>query len=97
METIEFEIKKTGTLKYSRLKSLSILRKEIKLYDYNYSIREIKELLDSILNKTFDGRFNSVFKRCFDTIFDNMIYIEYAEDEYVNEKNFPDNFVPPMG
>lgn len=48
MEELEFEIKIIGKLKYSRLKSLSILKKEINHY-YNYTMIEVKELLDSIL------------------------------------------------
>jgi len=75
MENLEFQIKKLGTLKYSRLKSLSILRKEINSYDYNYTMSEIKELLDSILNNTLEERFNLTFKVCFDKIFNNNDFL----------------------
>jgi len=94
MEHIEFEIKKIGTLKYSRLKSLSILRKEINSYDYNYTMMEVKILLDSILNNTLNERFNLKFKHCFDKIIEDMEYIEY--DTYPTEQNFPDNWIPPV-
>jgi len=86
MENLEFQIKKLGTLNYSRLKSLSILRKEINTYSYTYTMSEVKELLDSILNNTFEERFNLVFKICFDKIFNNNEYIEF--NNYPTEQNF---------
>jgi hypothetical protein len=95
MENLEFQIKKLGTLNYSRLESLSILRKEINSYGYNYTISEVKELLDSILNNTFEERFNLKFKVSFDKIFNNNEYTEY--DNYPTEQNFPDNCIPPVG
>jgi len=95
MEKLEFQIKKIGEHKYSRLKSLSILRKEINSYDYNYTVSEIKELLDSILNNTFEERFNLTFKVCFDKIFNNNEYIEF--NNYPTEQNFPDNWIASVG
>ena len=95
MENLEFQIKKIGTLIYSRLESLSILRKEINSYNYNYTISEIKELLDSILNNTFEERFNFKFKICFDKIFKGNEYIEF--DNYPIEQNFPDDWIAPIG
>ena len=90
MENLEFEIKTLGNLKYSRLESLSKLRKELNSFDYIYSMFEVKELLDSILNNTLEGRFNLKFKYCFDVIFDGMEYIEF--DDYPTEQNFSNNF-----
>jgi len=95
MENLEFEIKILGNLKYPRLESLSILRKEINSFDYNYTMTEVKELLDSIMNNTLKKRFNLKFKHCFDKIFDEMKYIEF--DNYTTEQNFPDNWIPPIG
>jgi hypothetical protein len=95
MENLEFQIKKLGTLNYSRLKSLSILRKEINSFGYNYTISEVKELLDSILNNTFEERFNLKFKLCFNKIFNGNEYNEY--DNYPTEQNFPDNWITPVG
>ena len=95
MENLEFQIKKLGTLNYSRLESLSILRKEINSFDYKYSMSEVKELLDSILNNTFEERFNLKFKRCFDKIFNGNEYCEF--DNYPTEQNFPDNWIAPVG
>ena len=95
MENLEFEIKTLGELKYSRLESLSILRKEINLFGYEYTMTEVKELLDSILNNTLKERFNLKFKASFDKIIDGMEYIEY--DTYPTEQNFPDNWIPPVG
>lgn len=95
MEILEFKIKKLGTLNYSRLESLSILRKEINSYGYNYTISEVKELLDSILNNTFEELFNLKFKVCFDKIFKDNEYTKY--DNYPTEQNFPDNWIPPVG
>jgi hypothetical protein len=94
----EFEIKKLGDLKYPRLKSISILRKNLNLYDYRYTLTESKELLDSILNnKTDNIKFTLTFKICFDKIFNNMEYIKYTNDDYPIERNFPDNWIPPFG
>jgi hypothetical protein len=95
MENLEFEIKTFGKLKYSRLKSLSVLRKEINSFGYEYTITEVKELLDSILNNTLKERFNLKLKHCLDKIIDNMEYIEY--DNNPTEQNFPDNWIPPVG
>jgi hypothetical protein len=95
MENLEFQIKKLGTLNYSRLESLSILRKEINSYDYNYTMSEVKELLDSILNNNFEERFNLEFKVCFDKIFNCNEYTEY--DNYPTEQNFPEDWIPPIG
>lgn len=95
MENLEFEIKTVGKLKYSRLKSLSVLRKEINLFGYDYTITEVKGLLDSILSNALKERFNLEFKHCFDKVIDNMEYIEH--DNYPTEQNFPDNWIPPVG
>jgi len=98
MEHIEFEIKKIGTLKYSRLKSLSILRKEINCFGYNYTMIETKYLLDSLLNNKFEECFNWELKICFDQIFDKIEYIKYDNDSYkYDEQNFPVNWIPPIG
>ena len=97
MEELEFEIKTLGKLKYSRLESLSKLRKELNSFDYEYGMTEVKGLLDSILNNTLKERFNLKFKLCFDSIIDGMEYIEYDNNPYKYEKNFPDNWIPPVG
>ena len=97
IDLLEFKIKTLGKLKYSRLKSLSTLRKEINSYGYNYTMTEVKELLDSILNNTLEERFNFKFKRCFDEIFDGMEYIKYNEYDYTTEQNFPVNWIAPVG
>jgi hypothetical protein len=91
----EYQIKTFGKLKYPRLKSLSMLRKEINSYAYCFTMAECKELLDSVLNKTFTERFNVFFKKCFDVIFDDIKYVEY--DDSPPEKNFPENWIPPIG
>ena len=95
MEDLEYQIKKLGTLKYSRLESLSKLRKEFNSFDYVYTITDTKELLDSILNNTLEDRFNLICKHCFDAIFEGMEYIEY--DNEPTEQNFPDNWIAPVG
>lgn len=95
MENLEFEIKAFGKLKYTRLESLSILMKEINSFGYEYTMTEVKDLLDSILNNTLKERFNLKFKHCFDKIIDDIEYIEY--DNYPTEQNFPDNWIPPVG
>ncbi len=74
---------------------MSILRKLINQYDYNLTMTETKELLDSILNNTFVEYFNLKFKSCFDEIFGGIEY--EVDNKHEEEKNFPDNFIPPRG
>ena len=97
MKEIEFEIKKIGRLKYTRLESLYILRKEINSYGYNYTVVDAKELLDCVLNNLLKERFNLKFKLCFDKIIDGTEYIKHEDNTYTNEKNFPDDWIPPIG
>jgi len=97
MENFEFQIKKLGTLNYSRLESLSILRKEINSYGYNYTMSDVKVLLDSILNNTFEEHFNLKFKMSFNKIFNGNEYTEYDNNPYKFEKNFPDDFIGLVG
>lgn len=91
----EYQINFVGNLKYERLKTLSLLRKELNSLGYNFNITETKRLLDSIISNTFKERFNYKFKVCFDKIFDNIEYTEF--NYYPIEQNFPDNFIPPIG
>ncbi|HMT02305.1 MAG TPA: hypothetical protein PKD00_03195 [Burkholderiales bacterium] len=86
MENLEYQIEKLGTLKYPRIKSLNILKKEINDFGYNFNNVEIKKLLDAVLNNTLEGKFNLKFKEAFNKIFDDMQYIEY--DNYKEENNF---------
>ena len=95
VENLEFKIKTVGTLKYSRLESLSILRKEINSFGYEYTMVQAKNFLDSILNNAFNDRFNLEFKFSIDKIISDMEYIKY--DNSPIEQNFPDNWISPIG
>lgn len=95
MENLEFEIKTLGKLKYSRLESMSILRGEINSFGYEYTMTEVKDLLNSILNNTLKERFNLKIKHCFDMIIVGMQYIEH--NNYSTEQNFPDNWIDSLG
>lgn len=94
---VEYKIVKVGELKYDRLRSMSILRTELKSFDYEYSLSDIKDLLDSILGGNFDKSFNLKFKRCFDYIFDGNEYEHISNYEDEKERNFPYIWIPPRG
>ena len=68
MEASEFSIKTLGTLRYSRIKSLSILRKQINSYGHDYSMAQTKWLLDSILNNVLEEYFTTTTKLALDEI-----------------------------
>lgn len=93
MKKEEFKIKKIGNLKYSRLKSLSILRRELNSFGYKYTMTEVKELLDSILNNRLNKSFGLKMKSSIEEIFYDMEYLE--NNNYPTEKNFPDNWIAP--
>jgi len=95
MNCTEYYLKKLGTLKYSRLKSIYILRKELNCFDYKYSNSETKELLDTILNGNLTENFNMKFKYCFDKVFNDNEYVELNENE--ENQNFPENYIPASG
>ncbi len=65
---IEYKILKLGKLKFNRLKSMSILRKEINSFGYDFSYNEVKELFESLINGNFTEQFDLKFKMCFDII-----------------------------
>lgn len=89
--TIQYKINKIGSLKYSRLECLSRLRKYLNQYDYNYTMPETKELLDSILSGDFDDEiFNIIYKLAFDEIFDNN---EYSK---ISDTNESPSVIPQM-
>lgn len=95
MENLEYQIIKIGTLKYSRLKSLCILRSEINSYGYDYSILEIRELFNPIMDNRLDMNFSLIFKTSLDKIFDDNEYLEF--NNYPTEQNFVNNWIPPIG
>jgi len=88
---MEFKLVKTGTLKYDRIKSMSILRKELNRFGIIYSINDIKSMLDAIVNNAFgDDIFDGKHKYCFDLIFYGNEYEELTEcDSYPNDCCFP--------
>jgi len=90
---MEFQITKVGTLKYSRIKSISILRKEINSYGYSYTIMEVKDLLDSILNRKLEEYLDLKFKISLDRIIDGMEYISYNDQP--QGRDFPEFWIPP--
>jgi hypothetical protein len=94
MEELEYKLIKVGQLKYDRIKSLSILRKEIKFFGYCDSMNDVKILLDNVLNNNLKEKFNYSVKRCLDSVFEGNQYIEY--NGYPIERNFPDPWIPPQ-
>lgn len=92
MEKLKFKINKVGTLKYPRLESLSILRKELNSFDYKYNMNDVKRLLDSILNNIFEEYFDLKIRICLDSIFHDTEYTVYNQEE---ELNFPNNWISP--
>ena len=94
MET--YKIIKIGDLKYSRLKSMSILKKELNCF-YNYNNSEIKEIFDTLLSSNFVEEFGWKYKRAFDLIFDNTEYQTINDDEYYeNDCHFPVGYIIPI-
>jgi hypothetical protein len=89
-----FKISKIGDLKYNRLKSISILKEKLKLFNLNYNYSEVKKLIENIINENFDDKFNTEMKYCLDSIFKNNEYIEFHT--YEIESNFPKNYIPPI-
>lgn len=95
MET--YKIIKIGDLKYSRLKSMSILKKELNCF-YNFNNSEIKELLEFVLSSNFVEAFDLKYKHAFDLIFDNTEYQTINDDEYYeNDCHFPEGYIMPIG
>lgn len=88
---VTYTIKKVGTLKYPRLEAISIYKKHIQKLTNSYQYIDAKELLDSIVNNTFDEQFSYKHKCCFDLIFEGMEYIEHdsGEPEYPPVDCFP--------
>jgi len=93
MEELEYKLIKVGQLKYDRIKSLSILRKEINSHGYCDSMNDVKILLDTVLNNELKENFNLSTKCCLDCIFDGNEYIEYNGNPV--EFNFPDPWLLP--
>jgi hypothetical protein len=91
----KIEIKKVGRLKYDRLKSISVLRKELSCFGNNFTHQETKEILDSIISGNFDEEITEYTKYALDKIFDNMEYdIEETPDSYCGFK-WP--YIMPIG
>lgn len=80
-------IKKVGELKYDRLKSISVLKRELNCFGNNFTYQETKEILDSILSGNFDEEITEYVKFTLDKIFDNMEYdIEETPGSYCGFK-----------
>jgi hypothetical protein len=89
---VTYTIKKVGTLKYTRLNAISIFKIHSYQFGNSYSYAEAKEIIDLILNNTYDEVFNDKDKYSLDFIFDGMEYMEHGSDEpesYIYEINFP--------
>lgn len=93
MET--YKIIKLGDLKYSRIKSMSILKRELNCF-YSYNNSEIKDLFETLLSSNFNEEFGLKYKRSFDLIFENMEYQIINDDEYYeNDCHFPICYIIP--
>lgn len=93
-----YKIIKIGTLKYDRLKALSIFRKELFSYGSMMSIADAKVLFDTILNNKLEEDFDLKLQRCIDEVFEGTEYETIYEESqegasfYYNMPNcFPDN------
>lgn len=95
----EYKLIEIGVLKYSRIKSISILKNELNSFGLCYNNEKTKELFDKLLNNSFDKDeiILPKIKYCLDMIFDGNIYTSEQKDMWYVEKNFPDNFIPPIG
>lgn len=92
----EYKLVEVGLLKYDRIKSISLFKKELNSFDFQHSIVETKLFLDLILENNYKEPFSGKLKSCIDIILYNCKYekIPNIENE---ERNFPDNWVAPMG
>lgn len=91
----EFKIIKVGRPKYDRVRSISIVKHELVNFGFNYSLVEIKDIFDALVNNSFDETFDRKHKHCFDLIFDNIEYEELIEDISQNDTCFPENYIMP--
>jgi hypothetical protein len=91
----KFRLFRTGTLKYNRIKSMSILKKELNSFGYDYSIKDTKELFITLTEGNLYEGFNGKFKHCFDLIFNDNEYDTIKVDDF-EEHNFPVNFISPF-
>ncbi len=91
---MDFKIVKLGKLKHARVKAMSLLRGELNAFGKQYTIEETKIFLESFLQGAV-LEVDSITKVCLDCIFTgNKYQIINVEPQ---EKNFPDNFIPPVG
>lgn len=86
---------KSGSLKYDRLKSISILRHKLNDFGFNYTIKEVKNILDNIINNSYTEEFDGKFQHCINSIFSDNIYDEFIENKYDNDCCFPENYIMP--
>jgi len=95
-ETKEYTILRINALKYNRIKSISLFKKELNSFDFNYSIIETKEFMDLLLRNTFKESISKKMKHCIDIIFNDTKYEKiYAKED--KEQNFSDNWIAPIG
>ena len=92
----EIKIIKSGHLKYDKLKSISILRHELTAFGFNYPIKEVRDILELILNNLFTEPFDRKFQHCVDSVFFDNIYENISENNlYDNDCCFPENYIMP--
>jgi hypothetical protein len=91
----KIKIKKVGTLKYNRLKSISILRKELSSFIGEVAYDESRQIIDSLLSGNFDEEITLVTQYSLDKVFDNMVYDR--SNLKVTESNFVWPWVAPIG
>lgn len=92
---MEYKIIKIGQLKNSRVKSLYTLKKNLNGYSFCYTYRDIKDLLDAILEDNFKESFDLKIKLALDEIFEGNEYERV--DEFYEGRNFPIDWIPPIG
>ena len=92
----KWKVEKIGTLKYDRLKAISVFYAELKsFYGYEYSLKQAKELFETLLSNKSNLECNIVLKHCIDNVFTDTKYIRLFEE--CLEHNFPENFIAPTG
>lgn len=87
---------KLGELKYSKLKAVSILHKEINALGLSYTLSDALNFLNAIMLNTPPDSMNYRIKYAVDKIFMDNEYEEHNINDAV-EQNFPENWIAPTG
>lgn len=89
-ETIQnIKIKKVGNLKYNKIKSISILKRELSNFFGDIKYSDARDVIDYLLSGYNDEEITLNTKKALDQVFENMEYeeienrgIEFNETKY---------------